>query len=343
MDFEESVAFLSTLRRFAPEGNLDRSRTYFREFLARIGNPHHQLQNYLHVVGTNGKGSTCTFLTFALIEMGYSVGTYLSPYVFEVGERIQYNNKPISNTDFARLATILHPLILENTILEFEAKTILAILYFQEKKPDFIVLEAGIGGKWDSTNVINAPLIALITSIGLDHQNILGDTRAKIAAEKSGIVKPGTLACITPVTDAEARPVIAEACSTAGVPLLTSLPYYLGPLGLRGAHQKDNAGLAETALRVLQQHGKIQFTEEELASGLEKANLPGRFQVIEREGKTLILDVAHNAEGAHVLAEALEASFLHQPKTFILGMSQSHEPKPFFRDITPSNNASYRH
>jgi dihydrofolate synthase / folylpolyglutamate synthase len=323
VDFQESVVFLSTLRRFAP----DRTRERFRQFLAHLGSPH-QGQHYLHVVGTNGKGSTCTFLTSALLEMGYTVGTYLSPYVFEVGERIQYNGVNISDDDLARLATHLRPFIEETPLLEFEAKTALAFLYFAEKQPDFIVLEAGIGGKWDSTNVIEAPLLAIITSIGLDHQSILGDTRAQIAAEKAGIVKPGTLACVTPVVDTEAAPVIAQICQTTSVPLVQSHEYE-GKLRLRGAHQKQNAGLAETALRTLQHHNKIAFTEAQLAAGLANAHLPGRFQVIESAGKTLILDVAHNAESAQVLVDALQECFPRHKKTFVVGMSQNHEPTPF--------------
>jgi dihydrofolate synthase / folylpolyglutamate synthase len=333
VDFEESVLFLSTLRRFAP----DRTRERFRVFLQHLGNPHLG-QNYLHVVGTNGKGSTCTFLTAALIEMGYSVGTYLSPYVFDVGERVQYNNTPIPQADFARLATHLQPLIETTPLLEFEAKTALAFLYFAEKKPNLIVLEAGIGGKWDSTNVIDAPLIA---SIGLDHQNILGETRAEIAREKVGIVKPSTLACVTPVpeSDTEAYPVIREACDAACVPLHNNVPLYTGPLGLLGTYQAQNAGTAVAALRVLQDAKKITFTDAQLATGLAKANLPGRFQMCREGEKTLILDVAHNADGASALVHALDKYFLHQPKTFVIGMSQNHDPVPFLSTLllsTPS-------
>jgi dihydrofolate synthase / folylpolyglutamate synthase len=329
VDFEESVLFLSTLRRFAPEGTPDRTRVRFREFLQRLGNPHLG-QNYLHVVGTNGKGSTCTFLTSALLEMGYNVGTYLSPYVFDVEERVQYNNIPISQADFARLATQLQPLIEATPLLEFEAKTVLAFLYFAEKKPDFIVLEAGIGGKWDSTNVIDAPLIAVITSIGLDHQQILGETRAEIAAEKAGIIKPGTLACVTPIeeSDTEAHPTIAKACAAVGVPLKHA-PAYTGTLGLRGTYQVQNAGTAAMALEVLRDAGTITFTETQLRMGLAKANLSGRFQIHEEQGKTLILDVAHNAEGAGVLSQSLEKHFPNNYKTFVIGMSQNHYPVPF--------------
>jgi dihydrofolate synthase / folylpolyglutamate synthase len=338
VDFAESVLFLSTLRRFAPERTPDRSRVRFREFLDNIGNPQ-KGQCYIHVVGTNGKGSTCTFLTSALLEMGYSVGTYLSPYVFYVEERIQYNNIPISQADFARLTTQLQPLIESTPLLEFEAKTALAFLYFAEKKPDFIVLEAGIGGKWDSTNVIDAPLVAVITSIGLDHQNLLGDTRTKIANEKVGIVKPGTLACVTPIeeSDTEAHPVIAMACASAGVPLRHA-PAYTGELSLRGTYQEQNAGTAVAALLVLQEAGKIAFTHAQLAVGLAKANLPGRFQIHSESEKTLILDVAHNVEGASVLGQSLEKHFPNNPKTFVIGMSQNHDPTLFLEILRPQIN-----
>jgi dihydrofolate synthase / folylpolyglutamate synthase len=335
VDFAESVLFISTLRRFAPERTPDRTRVRFRVFLQAIDNPHLG-QRYIHVVGTNGKGSTCTFITSALIEMGYSVGTYLSPYVFDVEERVQYNNTPIPKADFARLATQLQPLIETTPLLEFEAKTALAFLYFAEKKPDFIVFEAGIGGKWDSTNVIDAPLVAVITSIGLDHQHILGDTRAQIAAEKSGIIKSGTLACVTPIpeSDTEAYPVIREACAVTHIPLKHALPY-LGQLGLRGTYQKQNAGTAVAALEVLQGAGKIIFTPEQLQDGLAKASLPGRFQIHQEKGKTLILDVAHNAEGASVLRQSLDDNFPHSPKTFVIGMSQNHDPVPFLTTLQP--------
>lgn len=358
---------------------LDRER--FAALLARLGDPHKRLR-CVHVAGTNGKGSTVTFIASVLQAAGFRVGAYLSPYVFDLRERIQINGALIPPGDFARWVTTIRPHIeavaqtadLGQTT-EFEVKTAVAFCYFAEQAVDFAVIEVGIGGRLDSTNVIPPPLAAVITSIGMDHQKLLGDTPGKIAAEKAGILKPGCAGCVTAAPPGEALTVIRETAQARGVPLRRVAPaaaansaentdafvtYETSPaesgaplltlnlpsgrvtrlrLSLQGAFQAANAATAAAAIEVLRQAHGIPVSAEALRSGLERATLPGRFQVTRgggnASGPALALDVAHNEDGARVLAEALPLLFPGKRFVFVLGFSRSHEPEPFLRLLAP--------
>jgi dihydrofolate synthase/folylpolyglutamate synthase len=379
MSYEESVAYMSGLLQFGMR--LDRER--FTALLARLGDPHKRLR-CVHVAGTNGKGSTTTFVSSVLRAAGYRVGTYLSPYVFDLRERIQVGGEMIPPADFARWVTVIRPHIeavardpdLGQTT-EFELKTAVAFCYFAERGVDFAAVEVGIGGRLDATNVIPPPLVAVITHIGLDHTSILGDTLAQIAAEKAGIIKKGTAACVTAVPPGEALDVIAAAAERQGVPLLRVGPaaavppdpdrfgvYRIAPdrdggvdleiggegdadrvaleglrLRLRGDFQAANAAAAAAAVEVLRRRGVVTISPERFRAGLESASLPGRFQVV-REGRdgdrpALVLDGAHNEDGARVLAGALEGMFPGRRCVLVAGMRHNHEPEPFLRVLAP--------
>lgn len=323
---------------------LDRER--FVELLRRAGDPQKRLR-CLHVAGTNGKGSTTTFIASILAAAGYRVGSYLSPYVFDLRERILLNGAMIPKADFARWVTHLQPHMeaIAATDLgpttEFELKTAVAFCWLAEQAVDFAVLEVGIGGRLDATNVIPPPLVAVITSIGWDHQHLLGDTLAKIAGEKAGILKRGTLACITAVPPGtEAFDAIAAKAAAEGVPLRSVTGSDIGlsdlALRLRGPFQAANAACATAAVRVLQQSGSgDRIDESAIRRGLEQAMLPGRFQIALPGDPTLVLDVAHNQDGGRVLAEALRAELPGHRFRFVVGMTRAHDPEPFLREIAP--------
>lgn len=390
--YEDAVSYMGGLLQWGVR--LDRAR--FVELLRRLDNPHEKWQA-VHVAGTNGKGSTTALIASVLYHAGYKVGAYLSPYVFDVRERILLNGQMIGKDDFARWVSFIRPhieAVARETDLgqttEFELKTAVAFCFFAEQKVDFAVVEVGIGGRLDATNVIPPPLVSVITSIGWDHVPLLGNTLAEIAGEKAGIIKRGTLACITgvPQTSEAIAPIMRRAYGE-GVPLLRvavaapenisradsllfvrdagtalvrgeSLPggairlhapaalqaFGLPPLALnlrlalRGPFQAANAGAALAAVSILQKHGKAAISPEALQAGLENAALPARFQIVRKGGKTLVLDVAHNADGAHVLADALQAEFGDNygnlpPFSLVVGMSRSHDPQPFLQILAP--------
>ena len=349
--FDETLAYFASLREFAPPlpepPVLRTDRDRFRALLARLGNPHEKLR-CLHVAGTNGKGSTATFLASALAEAGYAVGAYLSPFVWDVRERWQINGAMISRDALVAQVNALRPHIaalaetFHGQVTEFELKTAVAFCWFAEQGVDFAVLEVGIGGRLDSTNVIPAPLVSLITSIGLDHQALLGNTLPEIAAEKAGIVKRGSLACVTAVSDANALSVIRARADAEDVALhvignaqIAEMRDY--NLTLRGAFQQRNAACAAVAVRVLHGAGAAVVSDAVLRRGLERATLPGRFEVVRTAGAApMVLDVAHNADAARVLAEALVAEFGAGARaTLVVGMSKSHEPGEFLAVLAP--------
>ena len=331
MNFDEALRFLSQRVTFSPK----KDKRRFLSLLELLGNPHERL-HYIHIAGTNGKGSVTTMVAAILQAAGYRVGSYLSPYVFDVGERWLINGVPLSKEALARQVTQIAPFVEvmsaqdQAGITEFELKTAVAFCIFAELEVDYVVLEVGIGGRLDSTNVIAPPLVAAITSIGLDHMNLLGYTLREIATEKAGILKHGTLACVTPVTDPEALEAIRAKASAEGVPLVLVRGDELPPgiiLGLRGPHQRVNASTATCIARILS------IPEEAIRLGLVSASLPGRFQVC--QGERLILDGAHNAQGTRVLADALRVEFPREKFTFVVGSKQAHAPGTFLEALLP--------
>jgi dihydrofolate synthase/folylpolyglutamate synthase len=346
--FDDIIAYFGTLREFSPRTGRDR----FRALLSRLGDPHEKLR-CLHVAGTNGKGSTVTFLASALREAGYRAGAYLSPFVWDVRERWQIDGELIPPEDLIAQVNAIRPHVeaLAETeygqVTEFELKTAVAFRWFAEQQVDFAIIEVGIGGRLDSTNVIPPPLVSVITSIGWDHQNLLGDTLGAIAGEKAGIIKRGSLACVTAVQDEEPLQVIRAKAEREDVPLIligATEAEEIRPLdlSLHGEFQLRNAACAAAALRALRDAGRIEISESVLRQGLKRATLPGRFEVIRRPARpgqpplTIVLDVAHNVDAARVLASALEKEFgAGQQATLVVGMSKSHEPGPFLAELAP--------
>ncbi|MEH7483240.1 folylpolyglutamate synthase/dihydrofolate synthase family protein [Neobacillus drentensis] len=305
----------------------------------KLGNPETKMKT-VHIGGTNGKGSTVTFLRSILEAGGYSVGTFTSPYIEQFNERISVNGKAISDAELLQLANIIRPLAdeLEETELggptEFEVITAMAFHYFASmNKVDVVIFEVGLGGRFDSTNIIQ-PLASIITNIGLDHTNILGNTYEEIAFEKAGIIKENT-AIFTAVKHPGAIKVIEDQADKKAAPLyrlnqefsisahkslsngevfdvITQLQT-IAQLEIRmiGQHQTENAALAVMAAQFLNQKDSFLITEQAIRTGLKRAYWPGRFEILS-ESPLVIIDGAHNEEGISALTHELSTRYQHR-------------------------------
>ena len=219
MDYDQAIEYIHSTFKFGVKLGLEN----IKALLDLMDNPHKKLK-YVHVAGTNGKGSTVAFISSILIESGYRVGIYTSPYIQRFTERIRVNTDEISKQDLARITSFVRDKVESmvsmglNHPTEFEIVTAIAFQYFFEKGCDIVVLEVGLGGRFDSTNVIDNPLVSVITTISYDHMDILGDTLSKIAFEKAGIIKDGTHVVLYPQSkDAERvlEEICREKCQTA--------------------------------------------------------------------------------------------------------------------------------
>jgi len=279
-----------------------------RALLRSLGDPH-EVVPAIHIGGTNGKGSVCTLVAAALRESGWRVGLYTSPHLMSFRERIQVDGIPISEAAVAMWTERLQPLILERRATFFEATTAIAFADFAARGAEIAVVEVGLGGRLDSTNVVK-PLVSAVTKIERDHMKYLGDTLEKIAGEKAGIAKPDA-----PFVVGERSPELVnvlrraahrtvartEPGARADVRVLPPEYEWPGPLGLAGAHQRRNAGVAHGVLMALPQRWRP--NAEAIARGFAGAWIPGR---LDRRGKWLF-DVAHNPDGIRSLSAALDA------------------------------------
>ena len=262
--------------------------------LYHLGNPERDFK-VLHVAGTNGKGSTCVMIVSILEQAGYSVGLYTSPHLEVINERIQIWNgqhEMIGDAKFNELADKVDAVGLE--LHYFERITAIAYLYFQEVKPDYIVLETGLGGRLDSTNTLEKPLVSVITQVGMDHTRELGNTIFKIIREKAGIIKPG-VPVVSQNKDMTTEKIISGVAAEKGCEYINVAAvrnkFRKHELGMKGIHQMDNAATAAMAIKA----AGIEVTDSDIAEGLKKAVIPGRFEII-RENPTWIIDGAHNPD-----------------------------------------------
>ncbi len=362
MTYQESLAYLDSLLKFGIKFGLER----ITALAEALGNPQKGLR-VIHVAGTNGKGSTCTFAASILREAGYRTGLYLSPYVYDVRERIQIDGEMISEDDFAALVTEIQPVAEEigktdlGPVTEFEVKTMMAYLYFARKHVDFAVLEVGMGGRFDATNIVE-PLVAVITNISLDHCERLGDTVEQIAFEKAGIVKTGSVV-VTAVDDEAAWNTILRRCHEEG----TEVWRVMGPQartqasadvqlrysskgdsfslkggeieltglrpGLRGKFQHVNAATAAAAILTLERY-EVRVTPQAIAAGIANAYIPGRLQVL-RRNPTVVIDGAHNPDAAAKLARAVPEEFKYSKLILVIGMIQTHPPEEVLAKLAP--------
>jgi len=289
--FDKPIEYIYSLERTKKEFKIED----IQSFLDEIGNPERDLK-VIHVAGTNGKGSTCAFINQGLIEAGYKVGLFTSPHLVKFNERIRINNEEISDEELGRFTEEIDRLQKETgeSLTFFEAATAIAFLYFKEKKVDYVVLETGLGGRLDATNVCK-PIISVITPIGIDHVHFLGDSIKKIAEEKAGIIKDAPV--FTSQDYDEATKVIWNKCQEKNVDLFQVGLDYKGELGLKGAYQRGNATLAKEVLEYLK------VDEETIKRAFKNTNWNGRFDFIEDR---VLVDCAHNDQGVLALVKSVE-------------------------------------
>ncbi len=346
MDYREALTYIYSLTDYEKRGfaayapqfyNLDR----VRHLLALLGNPHQAFQS-IHIAGTKGKGSTAAITEAVLRAAGYRTGLYTSPHLHTFRERVQVGGELIPEADVVRLVAKMQPLAAQVAeITTFEVMTALAFAWFAEQEVEWAVVEVGLGGRLDATNVVT-PAVAVITSISYDHTAILGDTLAQIAAEKAGIVKAGVPVVSAPQAD-EALAVIEETCRRQGAPLTLvgrDWVWQAGPasldgqmfaighrqeqmeglwLPLLGEHQLTNATTAVAALA----ESRATVSAAAIRAGLRLVRWPGRLEILSR-APLLIVDSAHNGDSAHKLRAALQALFGPRPLTMVLGVSADH-------------------
>ncbi len=321
--YRDAIQFLSGIQVFGQQLGLDTMRA----LLQRIGNPHEHLR-FLHIAGTNGKGSVAAMSQSVLTAAGYRTGLYTSPHLVTFCERIQIDGQLISETDVARLVAQIKP-ILPTTPRQptlFEVVTAIALQYFREQRVDVVVWETGLGGRLDATNVVT-PLVSVVTNIAYDHMQYLGDTLPKIAAEKAGIIKPGIPVVTT--AQGEALEVIRRVCVEQNAPL-TIVTAGQNRTPLIGPHQAINCAVAEAALRAT----GLKITAEQMRTGLAKTHWPGRFQIV-REKPFTVLDGAHNPHGAEALAATLREQFSERKLTLILGVLRDKDYQQVCRILAP--------
>lgn len=308
-----------------------------RELLRRLGDPQNELK-FIHIAGTNGKGSTCACLASILEAAGYRVGLNTSPHLETFHERIRVNGRMISDEDLGALTERVRAAAggMAETPTEFEWITAVAFLYFRQEKCRIVVLETGLGGELDASNVIGTPELAVLTAMGMDHAAILGPTLADIASAKAGIIKPGG-AVVSFGGCPEADGVFRRVCRERGASLTEAdfsrlsrvrpspegTAFDFGPwrdlrTPLAGCYQVYNAALALTAAELLRARG-WRISDEALRRGLAAVRWPGRFELLRRQ-PAVVMDGAHNAHGVRAAAESLRTLFPGKKWVFLLGI-----------------------
>ena len=339
MNHEEALAYIHSFYW----GTRAPGLTRIRELLERLGNPQKGLQ-FIHVAGTNGKGSVCAMLASVLQAAGYRVGLNTSPHLVEFEERIRVNGVQIPPEELAALATQIRPAAdaMEEHPTEFELITAMALQYFLQERCDVVVLETGLGGALDASNVIDTPQAAVLTAMGMDHMALLGSTMAEIAAAKAGIIKPGGTV-VSSGGCPEADEVFRQTARQRGARLvevdssrlrlreqgLLGTAFDFAPwrdlrIPLAGAYQLRNAATAITAVEVLRQRG-WKISQQALRQGLAQVRWPGRLECLREKAPVFLLDGAHNVHGIKAVTQSLRELFPGRKLVFLLGILADKE------------------
>ncbi|AXI08565.1 bifunctional folylpolyglutamate synthase/dihydrofolate synthase [Oceanobacillus zhaokaii] len=348
MNYEEALAFIHGEQYKGMKLGLDN----ITKLMDLLGNPQKELK-FVHIAGTNGKGSIASFINQILIKAGYKTGLFTSPYLERFNERIKINNHDIADEQLSNITAEIKDKIneMEDKPTEFEIVTAIAFQYFYEQQCDVVVLEVGLGGRFDSTNVIENPLLSIITSIGLDHQAFLGNTLAEIAFEKAGIIKKNSQAMLYPQTG-EVEEVIhriaAERNSTVNKADFSKLKritnsiegqvfHYKGYQDLRisllGEHQLKNVAIAIEAIEILRDSG-LSIREDDLREGLAETRWPGRFEIISHN-PFFVIDGAHNQDGIHALVTNIKQLFTGRKIIGILGILKDKDYQQMIEEVSP--------
>ncbi len=356
MTYEEALERIHDRERFGRKLTLDR----IKELLKRLGDPQKGLK-IIHVAGTNGKGSVTKMIYSCLLEAGCRAGAYTSPYLIDFRERIEFGGEMIPKDDLARITEAVLEKVEEmeaeglESPTEFEVVMAVAFEFYRQAGAEYVVLEVGMGGRGDATNVIDAPLASVITSISFDHTDYLGDTLAKIAFEKAGIIKPGC-PVIYNVSDESARNVIEARAAELGCRTypagscgkiyakksrgqLEGLSFRAEILGknlpglylpLSGVYQKTNVLTALVCLEVLRQSGSVAMSDEDIKAGLARVRHIGRMEVLQRDPLVLI-DGAHNVEGITAFTQSVRDITSSKKSLLILGILKDKEYREMIR------------
>lgn len=304
--YNDAVKLLTSVGKFHISLGLDR----MFKIMDLLGNPQDKL-NCIHVAGTNGKGSVCAILSSILTCAGQKVGLYTSPHIFKYTERIQICGKPITDDDFVKYVFEISDLADKNNIdlTEFEVLTAVMFKYFYDNDVDVVVLETGLGGRFDATNIIKRNLCSIITHVDFDHTERLGNTIDEIASEKAGIIKPNC-----PCIVFEGREVYRDVTDELGSLLLMVAPFApTTELALKGSYQQENLSLALAAIEEV----FPEVPQAVIDEGLRRVKHPCRFQYI--EDKNLIIDGAHNPNGINSLSQSLDMYYPNTNRRFIFG------------------------
>ena len=327
MNYQRTLNYLYSLE--SPKIRLGLER--IQSILNKIGNPEKQ-SRCIHVAGTNGKGSVCAMINYALIENGYRVGLYTSPHLKKFNERIQINNRQITDKEIVYYFLKIKPFITNQSF--FEITTAMAFLYFRDKNVDFVVLDVGLGGRLDATNIVT-PLISVITNIGLEHTNLLGNKIEKIAFEKAGIIKKNVP--VVTGTKGRALKVIKNIAKERNAPLFLAKKFSgVNFKYLYGSFQQQNKDIALTAIEILNKYPKTELNQNQIINGLKKTKWEGRFQFI---SKNVWVDCAHNPSGFVVLKK--ELALIKKQKNiknliFVIGIQKDKNIPIMLKTINPS-------
>lgn len=341
-EYRKALEYIHGTVRFGSKLGLEN----IKKLLELMGNPHKKLK-FVHIAGTNGKGSTAAYMSSILQCAGYKTGLYTSPYIFQFTERIKINGCEIEKDKLAKITGFVKGYVEKmkevgyNHPTEFEIVTAIAFQYFLEMKCDVVVLEVGLGGRFDATNVIDMPLVAIITTISYDHMDRLGNTLSEIAFEKAGIIKPGADVVLYPQQE-EAEEVFVKVCRERGARLHRPLmPEELSiaeniegqvfdvgdkkniRISLHGRHQTKNAAVAIAAAGLINIDGRT-IPESVIREGLALTKWAGRFEIIAKN-PFFIIDAAHNQEGAEVFLKTLLSLFPDKKYIFINGVRKDKD------------------
>ena len=343
MNYEESRVYLDEISRYGSVLGLEN----MKELLDRLGNPQKDLK-FIHISGTNGKGSCLAYLSTILSGAGYKTGRYISPTLDTYRERIQvdgeYINKDSLASHVTAIAKATEDMKKDNAGIPtlFEVETVLAFLYFKEKNCDIVVLETGLGGRLDATNIIDTSILEVIMPISLDHQGFLGDTIEEIAEQKAGIIKNNTKV-ISAIQPKEAAEVIEKNCKEKNCTLTIANPdeitiksqsikkqvfdykmYNNIAISLPGSYQPQNAIVAIEAIEALRELG-YSLSQEDILKGFEATVWKGRFTVLSEDNPVVIMDGAHNVAGAKELMKSLELYFNDKKYIYVFGVFSDKE------------------
>ncbi|MAH43317.1 hypothetical protein CL614_06415 [archaeon] len=339
-ELKKELDWLYNLERFGSRLELDR----IEKIMELFDNPQNKLK-FVHIAGTNGKGSTASMVSSSLREAGYETGLYTSPHLLRFNERIQMNGKEITDEEAVYLIEEIRKVMEENglQLTFFEFVTAIAFLYFSKQNAEYVVVEVGLGGRYDATNIIN-PVIAAITNIDLDHTHILGNSKLEISKEKAGIVKKGNpLVSGVDEVDEDVNEYLRELCSELGCELIHSdkeIEDYVQnnfTVGLIGKHQIKNASVALLILR------KLGIDEKYIHAGFENVKWPGRIDIRSWHGKNVIMDSAHNSAGMLCFVDYVRNN-VSGDNTIIIGFSKDKnivEMIEILKDVISSKDSVY--